>query len=448
MPTDFSTLRWVLGAIGLLLVLLLFIFSRADKKTYARRYAGGRLGEGKEPYLSRDTLNLDLSEHEIKELTNQMSANGVADHIFEDVDAFYQEVSERVEPVDEVRPVPMAVAPAARVSSDDETPVDPNVILPIPLWLKSNSPQIAAEGVASESPRTPKINTVALFKVESHVVAQTVSPVVSSNDWNMGIRAKSGAASADEGRGALPAEHERNVESHSEIRSATATITSVSDNKPRATGFAASNVIAFSSPNVVPTTSILGSSTANKAPESVSVKTDVSQESAPATRSLSATTTPKEIAPAARRHRVSKDSTLTISLYLIAPKGRAIKAGDAMQGIKEAGLELMDDGQFYLVQEVGFTKESIFRVTPLETESRFGVSLPADQEIKGLHFELIKTQNLLGRLHTFDSMLRVAKTLEHKLGAALFDIGYCRITDLMISYLRRHLQELDLKERH
>ena len=159
-------------------------------------------------------------------------------------------------------------------------------------------------------------------------------------------------------------------------------------------------------------------------------------------------TTSKEIAPTLRRHRVSKDSTLTISLYLMPQKGRVIKAGDVVQGADDAGLQLSDDGKFYLIQEVGFAKEPIFRVSPLETEYRFGVSMPSDQELTGLHFELIKTQNLLGRLHTFDSMLRVARTLEHKLAAALFDIGYCKITDLMISHLRRHLQELDLKERH
>lgn len=132
-----------------------------------------------------------------------------------------------------------------------------------------------------------------------------------------------------------------------------------------------------------------------------------------------------------------------ISFYLIN-KNEPYKAKALISLAADHGLELTADGTLYMAQDTGFAKDYVFGLRSIDDNSPISRDENSD-DIPVICFKLLQGKEIVGRLNTLDSMLRLAKRIETDLGGILYDVGYCPITDLMISHLRRQIQENDVK---
>lgn len=133
-----------------------------------------------------------------------------------------------------------------------------------------------------------------------------------------------------------------------------------------------------------------------------------------------------------------------VSFYLVNSE-KPYKAHDIMRLAQEHGLEFDKNNTMYMAQDSGFAKDYVFSVASIDENCQLHKNEDPDAATKAIVFRLLQGKEIMGRLNMLDSMLRLAKHIEGELGGALFDVGYCPITDLMISHLRRQIQENDVK---
>ena len=133
-----------------------------------------------------------------------------------------------------------------------------------------------------------------------------------------------------------------------------------------------------------------------------------------------------------------------VSFYLVNSE-KPYKAHDVMRLALEHGLEFDKNNTMYMAQDSGFAKDYVFSLASIDENCQLHKNEDSDAATKTIVFRLLQGKEIMGRLNTLDSMLRLAKHIEGELGGALFDVGYCPITDLMISHLRRQIQENDVK---
>ncbi len=146
--------------------------------------------------------------------------------------------------------------------------------------------------------------------------------------------------------------------------------------------------------------------------------------------------------------RPQSTDAFDVAFYLIAKEGKVFNVSDVLKAATEAGLQLRGTRTFYLDQDTGFSKEPVFSVRALDEQVGFLANNGAEQTVKVLVFQTESNVNSLGKLHMLDTMLRVARQIAHQLDAEMYDVGYCKITDLMISHLRKQVQDSDLKQCH
>ncbi|VAW71310.1 hypothetical protein MNBD_GAMMA12-2369 [hydrothermal vent metagenome] len=133
-----------------------------------------------------------------------------------------------------------------------------------------------------------------------------------------------------------------------------------------------------------------------------------------------------------------------VSFYLIN-NDQPYQSKELISLAIEHGLEFDDGGILSMAQDTGFAKDYVFRLSSIDINYPISQSDDSSEGIHTLCFKLLQGKKIVGRLNTLDSMLRLAKRIESELGGALYDVGYCPITDLMISHLRRQVQENDVK---
>lgn len=142
------------------------------------------------------------------------------------------------------------------------------------------------------------------------------------------------------------------------------------------------------------------------------------------------------------------EEKFNLSFYLVAGDKGKFTVSDIVNVAQETGLTLVSDDRFELLQMIGGEPEPIFSVQCKDRNCVFESDNSSEKNTSTLVFNVSSRYNGLSRLHMLDSMIRVARNMEAVLKGKLYDIAGCQITDLMITHLRRQMQEHDTKYRH
>ncbi len=578
---DIDSLRWVLAGAGLFLLLILYWFGRSNKNRRRRQYHRSKPMANIEPFLNPNSLNendvkLDLNEHEIAELNNQISVNSRADTVFQHVDAFCKQIVEddkHRQVHDEIVPIDLPEAVSHQLGLEPElksqinskenqnTKTDQNQNIPKKNKILSdksedliNMPHCLNKTLKDEvvALKQSRLNTVALFK-ETNSVLSNISEYetkTSVKEQPKSVVIVSAKSKANENKQVdikvkqkQPKENkvaEKIVKKKkglfARIRIKTdkeLTLIPATSHMPNQVAEVETDIIAAKAIaemkiaektlGVAPMASDMREQP--QQPESVSLfmheggSLVVKQSEANYVQAVAASHQPQMASqggslsavvaidssrlateipvvedsssgaqnfkdaieerknetrtvhlkkldalsnvsnkiespqPGIIRKRSKESGVLDITFYLIAKNEGAFAAKNIAHAAQEAGLEYGDDQTYLLLQDSGFEKNYILSVTPTSKNCRFSpVNGDADKfsgnSTEGLVITLQPVNNALGKLHTLDSMLQVASVLEKILDGELYDIGRCRITDLMVTHLRKQVQDSDLKNSH
>jgi len=559
--SDVEILRIVLAVVGVVLVLLLYWFGRADKKVFRQHEEDFVPADGKEPFVSNESFNLDMNEKEIKSLSRQVEGNNNTKEIFEDVDAFYDNViAEQSTEQDDVAPLPNIPRfngeqeKAEKLKSKTEMkPVH------VPAWLQipetaeetkapeetktsavneSNEPKAAKEKAADQV--ETKVETVALFKTDSTDVPDNINESISF--VNTSAQAES---QVDNGSDITPLKNIVNDANHASDKEKTGNPyldgfkeddkkqtskerrKNKKKNKRKQQQMQQDQASQFADPwqadnsNKIKMAGEMAGNAAKKAKfgeeHSVAVKqgantfsntdgvaitqssqmqavpidsdyldaqdetesiddeslsmfagmkkisyeedTDLHTQAALINQALEGeddakTKQQESVAamsntnPIIRPPKDPNERVFKLSFYLSAATNKSFSASDVAKVAQDNGLILGDETTFYMLQETAGEKQVIFSVCDKKKACSFRGANDEEQTTSLLAFDLNSEQSILSRLHILDSMLRVARNMEHSLHGKLYDIAGCQITDLMITHLRRQVQEQDLKINH
>ncbi len=557
---DINTFRWILAAAGIFLMFLLYWFGRSGYREQRRRYeerarsAAPGVAMAAADTDPEETINLDLSEAEIRELDAQMAVSPGADKIFAEVDAFYEKIVDE-KPVDtEIHAISKAAGGSQAVTgtegadrSDSRRPgadrspqsvdepaskaAQPNAAdrnKEIPSWLQTHRKLRTRLDAMQEAKR----NTVALFKpptdpqparaqsgdeipprIKEELArvtekfrntegvrenfAKKLSASLSKSETAADERRSAGkprgekaaAAGSDKARvdksqadksradrrqpdGPKPRHDEDRQQPVLENRPENESVDQVieafhgkpdpavhdgaerhdSDGRAPLSDTAVDALIVQNNPVMVGSTAgQAGTGSPGLAAHGSGAKTVIAVDSvmldqAQQPGTAAAGMTAKPASPP--QGRTQTGTAFDVAFYLIAREGRVFNVSDVLKAATEAGLHLRGNRTFFFDQDTGFNKEPVFTIRALDENTSFVANNGAEQTVKVLVFQMETSANSLGKLHMLDTMLRVAKQIAHQLDAEMYDVGYCRITDLMISHLRKQVQDSDLKQCH
>lgn len=561
--SDVEIIRYILAAVAVALVFLLYWFTRADKKVYRERH-NFQINKETEPYLSQDKFKLDLDEKEIQELSGQVD-DSKTKQIFENVDAFYAKVvSEDSKISDEILPVPDRQKLTGKLhqrKDDSDSDIEP---ISVPHWLKDKSQQdksqqdkrsekksnqqsskSAKKLVVDETPVTSEaalqagmLDTVALFKSESALSSSAIeeeptakqahgdnldeSKLSSNSAPEPGFgshaaylanttanqlanqhleQAKTGHSSLDLSKSSatVPVSLAKQAE-HFEQSNTTAAEMEEVGAASRVSQAASSLIVnsgvqkvaesklepevkysqadkdhlkqeslkqseARQSTNTeaqptsfVESSRYLKNNQAESLSETVVPSTHENNQSQPNPNSVKqpqvaqrtgseALTTQRPLSnkqnmtkPVLRSGQ-SQQQQFKLSFYLVANKKSGFNVADIVTTAQANGLTLVADDKFEMLQMIGGEPKPIFSVTAKDSNCVFEADGSSQTEV--LLFSVSSIVTGLSRLHMLDSMVRVARNMQHELKASLRDIAGCEITDLMITHLRRQMQDFD-----